>query len=155
MKAFGILNYSAEDVFHIFVKNAKKDFSDFNEDDATGCKIKKNIASGGPTPVECTVEITSYIKNEKYQITTSTDYTKCISTYMFKEQKDGTTKLIFEEEQSAEKFISYMSLYLQRFMARRNFKVQYKNIVEGINNELKTHFDNIERSKPKDKVLSE
>lgn len=73
MKAIGILNYPVEDVFHIFIKNAKKDFSDFNEEDATGCKIQKSINTGRPNPVECTVEITGYAKNEKYQITTSTD----------------------------------------------------------------------------------
>ena len=62
MKAFGILDYPVEDVFHIFVKNAKKDFSDFNEDDATGCKIQKSINSEGPKPIECTIEITKYVK---------------------------------------------------------------------------------------------
>lgn len=65
MKAIGILNYPVEDVFHIFIKNAKKDFSDFNEEDATGCKIQKSINTGRPNPVECTVEITGYAKNEK------------------------------------------------------------------------------------------
>ena len=45
MKAFGILNYEVEDVFRIFMKNAKKDFSDFNEENPTGCKIKKSIQS--------------------------------------------------------------------------------------------------------------
>ena len=106
MKAFGILNYEIEDVFNIFIKNAKKDFSDFNEEDPTGCKITKNIQSIGPKPVECIIEITEYIKNQKYQITTSTSFSKCVSTYMFKGQKDGTTKLIFEEEQGSDQFIS-------------------------------------------------
>ncbi|ABR32983.1 MULTISPECIES: DUF3284 domain-containing protein [Clostridium] len=151
MKAIGILNYPVEDVFHIFIKNAKKDFSDFNEEDATGCKIQKSINTGRPNPVECTVEITGYAKNEKYQITTSTDFTTCVSTYNFKGQKDGTTKLVFEEEQSTDKFFGYMSLWIQRFMARRAFKAKYNNIVEALNNELKTYANNKERSKPKNK----
>jgi len=153
VKTFGILKYQVEDVFNIFIKNAKKDFSDFNEEDPTGCKIKKTIQSVGPKPIECTIEITEFIKNEKYQITSTTDFTTgtstCTSTYTFKGQKDGTTKLEFEEDQGTDKFISYMTIWLQRFMARRNFKAKYNNIIEGLNNELKTHFSNIERSKPK------
>jgi hypothetical protein len=149
MKAIGILNYPTEDVFHVFIKYAKKDFSDFNEEDATGCKIQKKINSGGANPIECTVEITEYKKNEKYQITTSTSYSKCISTYNFKGQKDGTTKLEFEEEQTSDKFFGYMSLWVQRFMARRNFKLKYNNIIESLNNELKTYYDNKQRSKLK------
>lgn len=155
MKTFGILNYEVEDVFHIFVKNAKKDFSDFNEENPTGCKIKKTIQSVGPKPIECTIEITEFIKNEKYQITSTTDFTTgtstCTSTYTFKGQKDGTTKLEFEEQQGADKFVSYMTVWIQRFLARRNFKVKYNNIIDGLNNELKTYFNNIERSKPKAK----
>lgn len=149
MKAAGILNYPLEDVFHIFIKNAKKDFSDFNEEDAKGCKILKNITSGGDKPIECTIEITDYVKNEKYQITTSTDYASCVSTYYFKGQKDGTTKLEFEENQTTEKFFGYLSLWVQRYMARRNFKAKYNNIIDGLSNELKTYSENVKRSTPK------
>ena len=158
MKAFGIVQYELEDVFRVFMKNAQKDFSDFNPENPVGCKIKKNIQSVGSKPLECTIEITEYIKNEKYQITTSTNFTtgasSCVSTYMFKAQKDGTTKLAFEEQQSAGKFISYMTVWVQRFMARRSFKIKYNNIIEGLNNELKTYFSNIERSKPKNKAVA-
>ena len=157
MKAFGIINYELEDVFRVFMKNAKKDFSEFNEENPVGCKIKKTIQSVGPKPLDCTIEITDYIKNEKYQITTSTIFTtgesKCVSTYMFMAQKDGTTKLVIEEDQGAEKFMSYMTLWLQRFLAKRTFKDKVDNIVESINNELKTYFANIERSKPKNTNL--
>ncbi|MFW2491358.1 DUF3284 domain-containing protein [Clostridium chromiireducens] len=151
MKAIGILNYPVEDVFHIFIKNAKRDFSDFKEEDATGCKIEKSINTGGSAPVQCTVEITGYAKNEKYQITTSTRFSTCVSTYNFKGQKDGTTKLVFEEEQSTDKFFGYISLLVQRFMARRAFKSKYNSIIEALNNELQTYNNNKERSKPKNK----
>ena len=159
MKAFGILNYEVEDVFRIFMKNAKKDFSDFNEENPVGCKIKKSIQSAAPKPIECTIEITEYIKNEKYQITSSTIFSTgvstCTSTYTFKGQKNGTTKLEFEEQQNTEKFLSYMTVLFQRFMARRNFKAKYNNIIDGLNNELKTYFSNIERSKPKNKSVAD
>jgi len=153
LKTFGILDYKVEDVFRIFIKNAKKDFSDFNEEDPTGCKIKKSIQSANSKSIECTIEITKFIKNEKYQITSSTNFSTglstCTSTYTFKGQRDGTTKLEFEEEQGSEKFVSYITVWVQRFLARRNFKLKYNNIIEGLNNELKTYFSNIERSKPK------
>lgn len=145
MKAIGILNYPAEDVFNIFIKHAKKDFSNFNEEDAKGCKIEKKINSG-ENQIECIVEITEYKKNEMYQITTSTNNSQCISTYNFIKQKDGTTKLVLEEDQTSGQFIGYMALWIQRFMARRNFKLKYNNIIDSLNNELKTYY-NKERSK--------
>jgi hypothetical protein len=155
MKAFGIVNYTVEDVFNIFVKNAKKDFSDFNEENAIGCKIEKNLAPGAKMPLQCTIEITEYIKNEKYQITTSTNRTTCTSTYTFEGLEDGTTKLIFDEQQGGPSLTSFMLLWVQRFLYRRQFKEKYKNLIEILNNELRIQFSNIERSKPKDKVLAD
>lgn len=151
MKAVDILDYKVNDVFHIFIENAKKDFSDFNVEDATGCKVKKKLTSSMSAPIECTVEITKYKKNELYQITTSTENTTCVSTYTFQDTNDGKTKLMVEEKQDTIKFFGYMSLLIQRFMDRRNFKLKYNNLIENLNNQLKTYLNNIERSKPKNK----
>ena len=74
MKMTGTINYDVEDVFNHFIKNAKRDFSDFNEENPVGCKIEKDITTGGPKPIRCTVEITDYEKNGKYEITI---YTSC------------------------------------------------------------------------------
>ena len=151
------MNYKLEDVFRVFMKNAKKDFSDFNEENPIGCKIKKTIQSAGPKPLDCTIEITDYKENEKYQITTSTTFTtgesNCVSTYMFMAQKDGTTKLVIDEDQGSERFMSYATLWLQRFLSKRNFKAKVNNIAESLNNELKIQFANVERSKPKNKHI--
>ncbi len=149
MKMTGIVNYEVEDVFNHFIKNAKKDFSDFNEDNPVGCKIEKDITTGGAKPIRCTVEITDYEKNGKYEITTSNEYSKCVSTYTFVGQKDGTTKLTISEKQTTQKFVQLTTLYIQRFFARRAFKRSFKNIIEVLNNELRVHFENVERSKKK------
>ncbi|MGM9935695.1 DUF3284 domain-containing protein [uncultured Clostridium sp.] len=147
MKMTGIVNYEVEDVFNHFIKNAKRDFSDFNEDNPVGCKIEKDITTGGAKPIRCTVEITGYEKNGKYEITTSNEYSKCVSTYTFVGQKDGTTKLTISEKQTTQKFVQLATLYIQRFFARRAFKRTFKNIIEVLNNELRIHFENIDRSK--------
>ena len=147
MKMTGIVNYEVEDVFNHFIKNAKRDFSDFNEDNPVGCKIEKDITTGGAKPIRCTVEITGCKKNGKYEITTSNEYSKCVSTYTFVGQKDGTTKLTISEKQTTQKFVQLATLYIQRFFARRAFKRTFKNIIEVLNNELRIHFENIDRSK--------
>ena len=139
MKMTGTVNYEVEDVFKHFIKNAKRDFSDFNED----------ITTGGAKPIRCTVEITGYKKNEKYEITTSNEYSKCISTYTFVGQKDGTTRLTISERQTTQKFIQLTTLYFQRFLARRAFKDSFQNLIDVLNNELRIHFENIKRSKKK------
>lgn len=155
MRAFGILDYQVEDVFRIFIRSAKRDFSDFDEEDATGCKLEKNLNYGGKTPIKCTVEITEYVKNEKYQITTSTERTTCTSTYTFNGQNDGTTKLMFEEIQGGQGFLAYMLLSFERFLNKRQFNAKYRGLIESLNNELRTQLNNIQRSKPKDNTLAD
>ena len=149
MKMTGTVNYDVEDVFNHFMKNAKRDFSDFDEDNPVGCKVEKDITTGGPKPIRCTVEITAYEKNGKYEITTSNEYSKCVSTYTFVGQKNGTTKLTLSEVQTTKKFIQLTTLYLQRFLARRTFKKSFNNIIDVLNNELRVYFENLERSKKK------
>ena len=149
MKITWTVNYEVEDVFNHFIRNAKRDFSDFNEENPVGCKVEKYITTGGPKPIKCTVEITDYEKNKKYEITTSNEYSTCISTYTFLGQQDGTTRLTISEKQTTQKFIQLTTLYFQRFLARRAFKNSFKNIIDVLNNELRIHFENLERSKKK------
>ncbi|HCW53731.1 MAG TPA: hypothetical protein DG753_08355 [Clostridium sp.] len=146
MKMSGVVNYNVEEVFNIFNKNAKRDFKNFKEDSAVGCKMIKDITTGGIKPIRCTIEITGYIKNVKYEITTSNDYSKCVSTYTFKPQTNGTTLLTLQETQSTPKFMQFMTLLFQRFLARKRFRESFDNIILSINNELKRYHENLERS---------
>ena len=98
MKASASLNYKVEEVFKVFIKAAKRDFKDFNKEDPIGCKIVKKIYSGS-RPMECTVEITDYEENAKYEITTTYGDVSCKSTYSFIQKGDGITLINFEEDQ--------------------------------------------------------
>ena len=151
MKASATINYAVEDVFYIFTRSAKRDFKDFKEESPKGSKITKNIGKYKGKPVECTIEITDFIKNEKYEITTSSEFSKCKSTYEFKTDKDGKTIITFEETQGSESIFSLMGILFQRFLAKRQFKSRFNNIIENLEAELKTYLSNVERSKPKNK----
>ncbi|MBE6072809.1 MAG: DUF3284 domain-containing protein [Clostridium butyricum] len=145
MKASAILKYKVEDVFKIFIRAAKRDFKDFNEENPVGCKIVKTIYSGAK-PIECTVEITEYEKNRKYVIKTMHSISTCTSSYLFYEQKDGSTSIQFEEDQGSDGFFSSMTLWLQRIMAKRQFKLRFNNLIESLENELKTYTENVKKS---------
>lgn len=148
MKMSGVVNYDIDEVFNIFRKNAKRDFKNFSEDNAVGCKMVRNVTTGGRRPIQCTIEITGYIKNEKYEITTSNDFSKCVSTYTFKQQINGTTLVTLQEKQSTAKMFQLLTLWIQRFFARQRFKLSFKNIIDGLNNELRRYHENLERSTP-------
>lgn len=154
MKMSGVVNYKVEEVFNIFNNNAKRDFKDFREDNAVGCKMVKDITTGGKKPIRCNIEITGYKKNLKYEITTSNKYSKCVSTYTFKPKTNGTTLLTLKETQSTPKFMQFMTLLFQRFLARQRFKASFNNIIESINNELKRYHENLERSTPKEEAVN-
>lgn len=146
MKASAKLNYKVEEVFKMFVKAAKRDFKDFNEKNPVGCKIVKKIYSGS-MPMECTVEITDYEENSKYEITTTRSKVSCKSKYTFKQKEDGTTIIKFEEDQGVEGFFSMSTLWLQRIMAMRRFKKRFNNLIEELKSQLDTYTANAEKSK--------
>lgn len=148
MKMSGVVNYDISEVFNIFMKNAKRDFKGFTEENAVGCKMIRNVTTGGRNPIRCTIEITGYVKDKKYEITTSNAYSKCVSTYTFKQQTNGTTIITLQERQSTEKLIQLFTLWMQRLLARQRFKMSFKNIISGINNELRRYHENLERSNP-------
>jgi len=149
MKASAKLNYGVEDVFKVFIKAAKQEFKEFDKEDPKGLKIVKNISSAGSKPMKCTVEITDYEENAKYEITTSNSISKCKSTYKFKEQRDGNTLVKFEESQGGNGLVSSMTLVILRFMAKRKFKKRFKAMMAEIENEIRRQKENLERSKKK------
>lgn len=149
MKASAKINYPVEDVFQVFIKAAKKDFKDFNEDDPIGCKVVKKITSGGSRNPECTVEITDYVVNGKYQITTSNDKSSCVSTYKFVQKKEGYTVVSFEESQGGKGMMDGLTLMIIRFMAKRAFKQRFEAQMENLRNELNHKEENLKRSEKK------
>lgn len=149
MKLSYKLNYKVEDVFYIFVKAAKRDFSEFHEENPLGSKITRKIGAYSGQVVECTVEITDYVKNEKYEITTSSKNSKCVSTYTFKKENDNNTLIEFKEVQHSKAFISQLGFLVQRFLAKRHGKEIFNANMENLENELKTYLNNLERSVPK------
>lgn len=149
MKISEKLDYKIEDVFYIFVKAAKRDFPKFNEENPKGSKMTKKIAAYSGQIIECTVEISDYVKNEKYEITTSTQNSKCVSTYTFKREKDNSTLIELEEVQDSQSFISQLGFSLQRFLAKRNAKEKYRANMRNLENELKRYLNNRERSMSK------
>lgn len=149
MKISGIVNYNSKEVYNIFRKNAKRDFKDFKDDNPIGCKIEKNITTGGSKTIKCIVEITDYKLNEVYEITTSNEFSKCVSRYTFKEKSNGTTVVTLEEVQSTEKMVELVTLWIQRFLAKKNFKESFKNIINSLNHELKVYHDKLKRCEKK------
>lgn len=147
-KGSAVLEYPVNDVFNIFVKAAKRDFPNFNEDNAVGCKLEKTM-SNFANPVKCTVEITKYVRNEKYEVTTTTANSTCVSTYTFSEGKNNTTLIKLEEEQTTSNFMSQMTLIIQRMLAKKQFKEGFNAFIDGIDTELKRKQANLNRSKPK------
>lgn len=145
MKASASLNYKVEEVFKIFIKAAKRDFKDFDKENPVGCKVVKKIYSGS-RPMDCTVEITDYEENSRYEITTTYGDVSCKSRYVFTPQSDGITLINFEEDQGARGLFSSGTLWLQRIMAKKQFKTRFNSLIEELNNQLKIYTENVNKS---------
>lgn len=145
MKASASLNYKVEEVFKIFIKAAKRDFKDFDKENPVGCKVVKKIYSGS-RPMDCTVEITDYEENSRYEITTTYGDVSCKSRYVFTPQSDGITLINFEEDQGTRGLFSSCTLWLQRIMAKKQFKTRFNSLIEELNNQLKIYTENVNKS---------
>lgn len=144
MKASASLNYKVEEVFKIFIKAAKRDFKDFDKENPVGCKVVKKIYSGS-RPMDCTVEITDYEENSRYEITTTYGDVSCKSRYVFTPQSDGITLINFEEDQGTRGLFSSCTLWLQRIMAKKQFKTRFNSLIEELNNQLKIYTENVNK----------
>ena len=96
--------------------------------------------------MECTVEITDYEQNAKYEITTTYGDVSCKSTYSFIQKGDGITLINFEEDQGTKGLFSSGTLWLQRIMAKKQFKIRFNGLIEELSNQLKTYTDNVKKS---------
>lgn len=150
------LNYPVEEVFKVFIKLAKKDFSKFNEKNPLGATINKKTLSNSSKKVNIRVEVTGYEKDKLYQITSVRDNLMCISTYSFEKLENNKTLFSLEENDNTTGIFAGINTVLQNVLFRGRIKTKFNNLVNGLENEIKAYEDRVKSStkssKNKEKV---
>lgn len=128
------LNYSASDIFKLFNKMAKQDFPRFNPKEALGCSTKKTIGHYAGRQAEAYVEITDYIDQKVYEVTTITSSTKLtfVSRYSLEKIDDNTTILTCEETQSGTGFFDTMNHTIQAIFFKKRIGKRFNLLVQSL-----------------------
>lgn len=134
-----IINAKPDDIFEIFMDNAKENFKKINLINPVGAKsikeVKKN--SKGSKKSISELEITDFKKNKLYEISFKTDSQVFISRYVLNKINDTDTELI-----SIEKFINGNNPNkiidgITKFFYNGQVKKRFKYIVTDIESKIK------------------
>ncbi|MCR6515097.1 DUF3284 domain-containing protein [Clostridium sp. LY3-2] len=143
------LDYPVDEVFKVIIRTAKRDFANFNPKDPIGTYTTKTAGNYGMKQAKVRVEITDYKLNELYQITTVRDKLMFVSTYRFEDLGDSKTRFTLEESDCTEGFFKAMNGMIQNFVFKKRIKNRFSYLVQGLENEILTYREKVEKAKPK------
>lgn len=140
------LNYPVEEVFKLFIRTAKRDFTRFNEENPVGCKVKKKVGaySAGSTSME--IEITQFVKNEIYQIVSTNGNVKYTSTYEFESIDENTMRLTLVEEDEKPGIFPWFNTLVQSILFKGRVRRRFIYFIERLEEELERHRANIAKN---------
>ncbi|WP_297435728.1 DUF3284 domain-containing protein [uncultured Clostridium sp.] len=148
------VNYSAKEIFKIFKKMIKQDFPRFDEKNPLGTDTNKKIGHHSTKSAEANVEITDYIENEVYEITTVTLKTQItfVSRYTLTVIDENTTLFTLEQSQNAPGFFMNVNHIVQSIFYKGRIKKRFDFLLQGLDNEIA---EMRERQAPKKKKVEE
>lgn len=132
------LKYSRKEIFKIFKKQAKQDFPRFNSKEAKGTSTTKNIGYYANRSTKAYIEITDYIEDEIYEVTTTTSKTNItyISRYTLEEIDENTTRLILEESQAGTGTFDTFNHIIQAIFFKGRIKKRFNFMIQALENEI-------------------
>ena len=141
-----ILNYPVNEVFTVFIRVAKRDFPKFNENNAIGCKVIKNVGAYSVKSAKLEVEITDFKKDEIYQITSKGSSVIYISRYKFEELSEDSTRLTLFEEDKKVGFFPWFNAIIQTIAFKGRVRRRFEIFAEGLETELKLHREKLSKN---------
>ena len=149
------LNYPVEEVFRLFIRTAKRDFPKFNETNPVGCKVNKKVGSYSANSSTMEIEITQFVKNELYQITSTNGNIKYISTYEFEVIDENKTRLTLVEEDEKPGIFPWFNTLVQSIIFKRRVRRRFIYFVERLGEELEAYRAKIEKNSKSKSIVDE
>ncbi len=131
-----VINYPVEKVFNVFIRSAKKDFPKFNENNPIGCKVVKKVGSYSAQSANLEVEITGFVKNELYEIKSSSSNSVYTSKYSFHKVDENSTRITLVEDDVSKGFIPWFNVLIQNFVFKGRVKKRFSFFIEGLLREI-------------------
>lgn len=145
-----IISYPVEEIFRIFKKTAKRDFTKFNDKNPIGTSVTREVGVYGGKKTSMTVTITGYVTNELYEVTSVKNIITYKSRYEFERIDENTTKLkLIEENKSSGGVFEIINNFLALTFYRRKFKKRFQGLIMALEKEIEDVRKRVERSKAK------
>lgn len=142
-----ILDYSAKDLFGIFIKVAKRDFPGFNEKTAVGTVVEKNVGAYSGKTAKMTVEITGFEKNKLYEITSLSPTGQVyISKYEFEELEENKTRISLSETEGSTGVFGVLNGFIVKYLFKKRINRRFEYFVKGLEAEAKELIERRENS---------
>ena len=141
-----VLNYPVEEVFRIFIRTAKRDFPNFNENNPVGCKVAKKVGAYSAQSATLEVEITGFKKDELYQITSTSSTVVYISTYEFEIVDENSTRITLTEEDKKPGFFPWFNTVIQNIAFKGRVKRRFIYFAESLEKEIETYRSKVDKN---------
>lgn len=133
-----ILDYSVKDLFGIFIDVAKRDFPGFNEKTAIGTTVEKSVGAYSGKTGKMTIEITDFIKNEVYEITSRSGSGQVfLSRYEFEEIEEKKTKISLVEDEKSVGIFAVINSFVVKFLFKKRIKARFNYFIKGLEAEAR------------------
>lgn len=129
-KSEALLKYSAKDIFNIFIKSSRLNFTNFNEKRAVGTFVQQKNNK------RFKVEITKFEKNKIYEIKTSNNRESFVTRYELIHIDLENTKLIFTENESDRNIFGKINSVIVRILFGKRQPDEFNNFIKSLELEL-------------------
>lgn len=134
-------DYPIKAVYTTLVTKALSEFSDQEiSKDIIGTKHIKKIKRSKGKMIRLKTEITGFIENELYEITTETENKKFITKYVFEDCGDYSniifSELYIDPYLTSKGFLLSLNKAMYKIKSKRRIKKLYKNLTAFITSEL-------------------
>lgn len=146
-----IVGFPLQEVFRIYKKTAKRDFPKFNEKEAVGTSVSRQVGAYGNKKTTMLVTITGYEPNKLYEVTSTHRDITYKSRYEFNSIDENTTKItLIEETHGSGGVFEVINNVLAIIIYRWKVKKRFKALILGLEKEIQDVRNRVEKSKPKE-----
>lgn len=131
-----VLDYDSKTIFEFFHKTAEVDFGKFDDKIAIGLFVEKQIGNYSLKEGTAKVEISDYIKDKIYEITTYIGQTIYKTRYELESIDENKTKLTLKENEVSDKFIGKLNSFVTSFLFKKRVRNRFNYMVKQLNQEL-------------------
>lgn len=131
-----VLNYPISAVFKVFRNTAKRDFLKFDEENAVGSSVERNVGAYSIRSTNMKIEITDYKANEIYEITSVQDSTVYKSRYEFKQLDGQTTEINVVESMNTTGAWNNINTLIAGIFFRGRVRKRFGYFVKGLEGEV-------------------